>query len=269
MKISDRFFGVHSLLSIVQGFRLNSLHFTKRCWSCLWQYGEMTSCEHLSDKLCSSLPGLSHLTSLTIPYVADDNIVNTVSRYLNNLTRLDMSNSNVTDKGLTFFKATSTSSNFKSRYLTRSAVRKLEEMIDDEHTSKKPEDLSQLQTQRRAGCPKLEHLNIESCDNVTEKGVMFVIEQLVQLRSVEYHQKSSVLEILIKWSAKFTDKDRSGKALSLMEVEHSFPYDLSSISDHMSHLSILLPRLTTITLVTTDASVSLLAMFPSLSRITL
>ena len=269
MKMNDFFFGVHSLLCVVQGFQLESLHFTKCLWYCLWQYGEITTPKHLSDTLCSSLPGLSHLTSLTIPHVADDRIVCTVTRYLINLINLDMSNSRVSDRGLKFFSTNDTSTFMRPRYPTRSVIRKLEYMLDeddDEHTSQRLQNL--MEHKWRAGCHKLEHLNIESCDNVTEMGVICIIENLVHLKNLEYHQKSSVLEILIKWNSSFTDDERSQKALRLKEVEHSFPNGLPLLSDHMSDLSMLLPCLTTITLVTTDSSVSLLAMFPCLTKIT-
>lgn len=141
--------------------------------------------------------------------------------------------------------------------------------MEESHASHKPEHLFQSQSQWRPGCPKLEYLNLQSCDNVTEKGVMYLVEHLTHLRILEYHQKSSVLEILIKWSSSFTEEERSCKALKLTEVEHGFPYGLSPLSAHMTNLSLLLPRLTTITLVTTDSSVSLLAMFTCLSRITI
>ena len=230
MKMNDFFFGVHSLLAVVQGFQLHSLHFSKRLWFCLWQYGEITSCKHLSDTLCSSLPGLSYLTSLTIPHVADDRIVYTVTRYLNNLIALDMSNSRVSDRGLKFFTSTNTSTFIRPRSPSRSAIRNLEDMMEETQSSLKPSNL--FQAQLRAGCPKLEHLNLQACDHVTEKGVLCVIEHLLHLRNVEYHQKSSVLEILIKWSCFFTDEERFRKSLSLTEVEHGFPYALSPLSDH-------------------------------------
>merc|ERR1712168_1726839 len=229
--MNDFFFGVHSLLSVAQGFQLYSLHFSKRLWFCLWQYGEITSCKHLSDTLCSCLPGLSYMTSLTIPHVADDRIVYTVTRYLNNLTSLDMSNSRVSDRGMKFFTTTNTSVFTRPRSPSRNVIRNLEDMMEEAKPVHIPNTL--FQSQWRPGCPKIEHLNLQSCDSVTEKGVMYLVEHLVNLRSLEYHQKGSVLEILIKWSSSFTDTGRSDKALNLIEVEHGFPYGLSPLSDHI------------------------------------
>jgi len=266
MKMNDFFFGVHSLLSVVQGFQLLSLHFSKRLWFCLWQYGEITSSKHLSDTLCTSLPGLSCLTSLNIPHVADDRIVYTISRYLNSLITLDVSNSRVSDRGLKFLAAVSSVNFPRPRSPNKSAIRNLSDMMEDPKSSEKMEIL--FRPQSRAGCPKLEQLHLQSCDNVTEKGIIFVLENLLMLRQLEYHQKSSVLEILIKWGSNLTDDERSGKVFKLTEVEHGFPYGLSPLSDHMTQLSGLLPQLTTITLVTVDSAVALLVMFPHLSNIT-
>jgi len=266
MKMNDFFFGVHSLLSVVQGFQLCSLHFSKRLWFCLWQYGEITSSKHLSDTLCSSLPGLPCLTSLNIPHVADDRIVYTITRYLNSLITLDVSNSRVSDRGLKFLASANTDNFSRPRSPSKSVIRNLADMMEAPKSTQKTDIL--FQPQSKVGCPKLEQLNLQSCDSVTEKGVIFVLEHLLQLRQLEYHQKSSVLEILIKWGSTVTDEERSGKVFKLTEVEHGFPYGLSPLSDHMAQLAVLLPRLTTITLVTVDSAVALLAMFPHLSNIT-
>ena len=259
MHMNESFFGVNSLLTVIQGFQLNSIYFSKCLWFCLKQYGGIRSYKHLSDSLCSSLPGLSYLTSLNISHVADDRIVYTVTRYLNNLLSLDISNSRVSDTGLGFFTPT--------RYPTRSIIRSLEDMMEYKYSSLKP-DLYQLQC--RAGCPKLEHLNLLCCENITEKGVLYVVENLTRLKSVKYHQHSSVLEIIIRWSSSLTEKEKASKVLNLQEVEHGY-YTMAplSISPHISTLARIMPSLTTITLVTTDSSVSLLAMFTNLARITL
>ena len=40
MAINDFFFGIHCLLSLVRGFQLSSLKFSRRLWFCLWEYGK-------------------------------------------------------------------------------------------------------------------------------------------------------------------------------------------------------------------------------------
>ena len=42
-RVNDFYFGLYSLLSIIQGFQIDKLHFSKRLWYCLSQYGEVTS----------------------------------------------------------------------------------------------------------------------------------------------------------------------------------------------------------------------------------
>ena len=68
--------------------------------------GEITGSRRLSDALCSSLPGLSSLTSLSLAHVATDRIIYVVSRYLTHLSELDLGSSRVTDRGLRFLTGT-------------------------------------------------------------------------------------------------------------------------------------------------------------------
>ena len=118
------------------------------------------------------------------------------------------------------------------------------------------------------GCQALEKLNLQSCDGVSEAGVRHLLESLPKLRRLVYHQVSSVLEILIKWGSCLPETDRQGKTLGLTEVEHGFPYGLSPLSGHLEMLAELCPLLTTITLVTEDRVLEMLALFPRLTRLT-
>merc|ERR1719422_1761516 len=92
---------------------------------------------------------------------------------------------------------------------------------------------------------------------------------LENLKQLEYHQKYSLLEILIKWSSNCDNSERMMKLFKLTEIEHGFPYGLSPVSDHMTNLSMLLPNLTSLTLVTSDSTAAQLTMFSNLRRITL
>ena len=121
----------------------------------------------------------------------------------------------------------------------------------------------------KAGCYKLEDLKLQSCEGVTDKGVMVALEHLENLKQLEYHQKYSLLEILIKWSSNCDNSERMMKLFKLTEIEHGFPYGLSPVSDHMTNLSMLLPNLTSLTLVTSDSTAAQLTMFSNLRRITL
>ena len=44
MRMNDFYFGLYSLFLVIQGFQLETVEFTARLWSCLSQYGEITSC---------------------------------------------------------------------------------------------------------------------------------------------------------------------------------------------------------------------------------
>ena len=101
-RVNNFYFGLHSLLSIIQGFHIDKLHFSKRLWYCLSQYGEITSCRQLTQLLVTSLPGLTGLTSLNLAHLASDQLVFTVSRHLASLASLDLAGSEVTDNAIRF-----------------------------------------------------------------------------------------------------------------------------------------------------------------------
>ena len=121
---------------------------------------------------------------------------------------------------------------------------------------------------KQSRCSRLEQLNLQSCEGVTQSGVVVALEQLQQLRRLEYQQKYSLLEILIKWSDT-SSGERAGRVFQLRDVKHVFPYGLIILQDHMSSLAQLLPQLSSLTLVTLDTTAAQLAQFSHLQRITL
>jgi len=256
MKMNDFFFGVHSLLSLIQWFEMQSLNFSKRLMFCLWEYSEITSSRLLVDTLCSSLPGLTSITSLHTPHIATDKLVYTISKCLHNLVDLDISSSRVTDRGV---KCLAGSNNLT--YINQVQFAELVKTLDI------PKDIDTTEDTKQEGCLKLEHLNLQSCEWVTEMGLRFILEHLPCLRKVKYHQRSSLLEIIIKWVSCMNQAEVDKTRLNLVEVEHGFPYGLSPLSEHMTKLALILPHLTSITIVTSDTVVSLLAMFPNLINI--
>eukprot|EP00090_Calanus_glacialis_P027302 TRINITY_DN4299_c0_g1_i4.p1 TRINITY_DN4299_c0_g1~~TRINITY_DN4299_c0_g1_i4.p1 ORF type:complete len:619 (-),score=259.77 TRINITY_DN4299_c0_g1_i4:96-1952(-) len=256
MKISDFFFGVHSLLSLVQGFEIQSLKFSRRLMFCLWEYGEIANSKLLMDTMCSSLPGLSSLTSLNIPHISTDRLLYVVSKHLPNLIFLDLSSSRVTDRGVRYLAGAN-----QVTYVTTVEGRNVNNVLDTHKEAETSEESG------HEGCSKLEHINLQSCEWVTEKGLRFLLEHLTSLKRVEYHQRSSLMEVMIKWASTMTEEQQGKTVLNLIEVEHGFPYGLSPLSEHMTKLSVLIPNLTNITLVTDDKVVDLLAMFPHLKSI--
>ena len=102
---------------------------------------------------------------------------------------------------------------------------------------------------------------------MTERGVVAALDQLHQLRRLEYQQRFSLLEIIIKWSD--TSSEGAGRVLQLRDVKHVFPYGLIILHTHVTRLAQLLPHLTSLTLVTLDTTAAQLAQFPRLQRLTL
>ena len=121
---------------------------------------------------------------------------------------------------------------------------------------------------KQSRCSRLEQLNLQSCEGVTQSGVVVALEQLQQLRRLEYQQKFSLLEILIKWS-NTSSGERAGRVFQLRDVKHVFPYGLIILQNHMTSLAQLLPHLSSLTLVTLDTTAAQLAQFSHLQRITL
>lgn len=78
-----------------------------------------------------------------------------------------------------------------------------------------------------------------------------------------------MLEILIRWTSNHHNSERMMKLFRLTELEHGFPYSLSPLDSQLSDLAMLLPRLTSLTLVTTDATAAQLVQFSRLQRMTL
>ena len=129
--------------------------------------------------------------------------------------------------------------------------------------------MTQPPARARSGCYRLERLSLQSCEGVTERGVIVALEHLEALQHLDYHQKFSLLEILIRWTSNHHNSERMMKLFRLTELEHGFPYSLSPLDSQLSDLAMLLPRLTSLTLVTTDATAAQLVQFSRLQRITL
>merc|ERR550519_271915 len=98
-------------------------------------------------------------------------------------------------------------------------------------------------------------------------GLRYILEHLPCLRKVKYHQRSSLLEIIIKWVSCMNQAEVDKTRLNLSEVEHGFPYGLSPLSEHMTKLALMIPNLTSITLVTEDKIVDMLCKFQHLKSI--
>ena len=275
MRMNDFYFGLYSLFLVIQGFQLERLEFSVRLWSCLSQYGEITSCRYLSRTLALSLPGLSGLTSLNIAHVATDQLVAAISRHLPELASLDMSHSQITDKAIKYLTGTACISQAARFRPSTSAIRNLSSLLEggsnnshnNNNNSHSRRNISDLRPGQ--GCCKLEVVRLQSCDGVTERGVMLALEHLHNLRLLEYHQKYSILETLIRWSSNYDNSERMMQLFKLTELEHGFPYGVNPLTDQLTNLSMMLPRLTSLTIVTTDSTAALLSLFSNLSMLTL
>ena len=235
------------------------------------QYGEITSCRHLTRTLCSAMPGLPGLTRINVSHVATDQLCLAISRWLPALVSLDLSNSSVSDKAVRYLAGTGSLSQSGRPPPSVSAIRNLNRLLDLDSPEAGPPAQKVMQPPARAknGCHRLEKLSLQSCEGVTERGIIVALEHLEQLHQLDYHQKFSMLEILIRWISNHNNSERMMKLFRLTELEHGFPYSLSPLSSQLTDLSMLLPHLSSLTLVTTDNTAAQLVQFSRLQRITL
>lgn len=89
-------------MSLVQWFEIQSLKFSKRMIFCFWEYVEIANSKLLMDTMCSSLPGLSSITSLNTPHISINRLFYIVNKLLINLFILDLSSSRVTACGVRY-----------------------------------------------------------------------------------------------------------------------------------------------------------------------
>jgi len=269
MRVQDLSFGVHSLLTLLRGSRISQLHFSKRLWFCLWEYGEISGSKRLTDTLCSSLPGLASLTSLNLSHVANDRILYVISRYLPGLQTLDLTSSSVSDRGMKFLTGQHTAVFVQAgggSGGSAGAVRNISRLL--EQSKQQAQEEQERARSSVQGCLSLEVLGLQGCDCVTEIGLRGVLEALPLLKRVDYNKNSaSVLEVLVKWAS--TLHPGQQRQLQLRDVKHEFPYSLSPPSEQMTCLGTLLPNLTSLTLVTTDTTAGELAVFRHLNTVTL
>ena len=74
---------------------------------------------------------------------------------------------------------------------------------------------------------KLESLTMQSCDCITECGIRFILENYRNMKTLVYHQRRSVFEIIIKWSSEMEHEDIKSKIVKLEMLEHGFPYGVT------------------------------------------
>lgn len=88
-------------------------------------------------------------------------------------------------------------------------------------------DLLFQDRESKSGCLRLENLTMQSCDCITESGIRFILENYKNLRTLVYHQRRSVFEIIIKWCSEMEQKDFKANQVKLEQLEHGFPYGIT------------------------------------------
>jgi len=118
------------------------------------------------------------------------------------------------------------------------------------------------------GCARLEHLDLQSCNSISDTAVWTCLENLGNLRALLYQERQSVFEILIKQGSLMDEEVRGRTRFKLNQLEHGFPYGLSPPLEQFNHVVALCPYVTSINMVTEDRCMPIMALFPHLERLT-
>ncbi|XP_023333023.1 uncharacterized protein LOC111704881 [Eurytemora carolleeae] len=269
IKMNDFFFGIHSLLNILRGFCITNLNISKRLWCILWEYEEILNSKLLREVVATALPHLPSLSTLNLAYLADDRMMITIGKYLPCLLSLDISNSLVTDRGIKLLAGSSSVSSPRLQP-SPSVVRNLSNLLDTEPIliEYSDRDITSLSTELKPVFLKLESLTMQSCDCITECGIRFILEKYKNMKTLVYHQRRSVFEIIIKWSSEMEHEDIKSKIVKLEMLEHGFPYGVTPFSEQINRLLSICPHLTNLNLVTDDSILPYLSGFSHLSSLT-
>jgi len=269
VKLNDFLFGMDSLLRILRGFHLLNLNISNRLWCILYEYEDIFHSKQLRDTVVEALPHLPCLVSLNLAYLAEDRMMPVIGKYLKQLVSLDLSHSLVTDRGLRLLAGSN--SNHRSRMApSPNVIRSLASLLDMPLSPVCPQQPSLHLTENVPDVTglRLEHLTVQSCTCVTETGVRFVLQNYRNLRTLVYHQRKSVFEILITWSTDLPVNHIKEHSIKLEQLEHGFPYGISPFSEQLNRLLLLCPHLTSLNLVTDDHVLPHLIGFSQLTCLT-
>lgn len=72
---SDFFFGVHSMFRMLATTAITNLPFSTKTWFSLWEFEQLTTCDHLSRVMIDSFPLMNDLNQANLAYVASDKLL--------------------------------------------------------------------------------------------------------------------------------------------------------------------------------------------------
>ena len=97
---SDFFFGVHSLFRVLATTDISKIPFSTKTWFCLWEFEQLTTCNHLLKVMIDSFPLMSCLAQVNLAYIATDKLLCLMAKYCRQLEELNVDHCQITDKGI-------------------------------------------------------------------------------------------------------------------------------------------------------------------------
>ncbi len=237
---SDFFFGIHSMFRILATTSIAKLPFSTKTWFSLWEFEQLTACNHLLRVMIDSFPMMADLTYVNLAYVASDKLLYVISKYCRFLEELIIDHcSQITERGIKMLAG-------------RLGV----------GTS----EASPFELMTHNGCRHLRYLSLQGCSTINDQSIWYLILHCKRLQVLRYHQSYSVAEILCNELRKLDD--RQLPRLSLETFDHPFPYGLNIPEEEVIRVTKACPNIRLLNLVSLDSCLPSLANFTLITKAT-
>ena len=205
-KPSDFFFGVHSLIRTLANTKISKIPFSTRTWFSVWEFEQLTQCQHLLRVMVDSFPLMPALRQINLAYIATDKLLYLLSKFCVHLEELNIDHCQISDKAM--------------KYLGGS------------RSNPGPDPVTIASC--HAGCKRLRYLSLQGCSGITDQGIWYLLMHARKLQILRYHQSYSVAEILCYEVRKYEERKQALPSLALQTFDHPFPYGLN-IPDEEIH----------------------------------
>jgi len=233
---SDFFFGVHSLFRVIASTSISKLPFSTKTWFCIWEFEQITTCDHLQTVMVDCFPRLPCLTNVNLAYIASDKLLYLLSKYCQHLEELNVDNCHkVSDKGIKFLSGKT-------------------------HTLP-------IENISHSGCKNLRFLSLQGCTAVTDQAIWYALIHNKKLQILRYHQSYSVAEILCNEVRKY--EDRALPKLALQTFDHPFPYGLNLAEQDVVKVTKMCSNVKVLNLVSLDNTLIFYSNFRHLTKATI
>ena len=242
-KPSDFFFGVHSLIRTLANSKISKIPFSTRTWFSVWEFEQLTQCQHLLRVMIDSFPLMTALRQINLAYIATDKLLYLLSKFCVHLEELNIDHCQITDKAMKYLGG------------SRSNPSTAESSLDV--------------TAGHAGCKRLRYLSLQGCSGITDQGIWYLLMHARKLQILRYHQSYSVAEILCYEVRKYEERKQTLPSLALQTFDHPFPYGLNIPDEEIYKVATVCPDVSILNLVSLDKALASFSYFTNLTKATI